>query len=528
MKRWRPNQFWIIGTMLATAMAVGCKRGDPEGAAARTPVAPVVQPPAPVTTAPAAAQTRITDSEITGAVLAQLTSDHASKPGSITVTTTEGIVQLTGTVDNLLAKDRAGRIAEAVRGVRSVSNRIQVHPEKKPDATLAKEVEQALLYNAAADSYEVDATAQGGVVTLTGTVQSWHEKQLAERLTKGVAGVRDVRNNLLVKYTQTRTDAEVDDDVESRLRWDVLVGEGLIDVAVNDGTVKLTGAVGSAAEKSRAYNDAWVRGVQFVDVSALQVDPFVQDQDVRKFQYVRKPDGEIADALRDAALYDPRVNSFNLDITVVDGIANLKGNVDNQKARLAAEALARSTVGVKAVNNMITVRPPAPVADDILEQRIIGALALNPITDSYEIAVNVKNGEAQLSGMVDTQYERAEALDVASRVVGVTQLDNDLTVKEPTTAYVYSSYLDPYEPFVDTWYYVPTSLRTDAEIRDSIQSELLWSPFVDANEIQVSVSAGKATLTGTVDSWYEKNAATENAFEGGANVVVNDLRVEGS
>ena len=44
--------------------------------------------------------------------------------------------------------------------------------------------------------------------------------------------------------------------------------------------------------------------------------------------------------------------------------------------------------------------------------------------------------------------------------------------------------------------------------------------------VVVSVEDGTATLTGTVDTWYERRSATENAFEGGARAVDNDLRVD--
>ena len=71
-------------------------------------------------------------------------------------------------------------------------------------------------------------------------------------------------------------------------------------------------------------------------------------------------------------------------------------------------------------------------------------------------------------------------------------------------------------------------VRSDADIREDIESELAWSPFVDANEVTVSVENGVATLTGTVDTWAEYNAARENAYEGGAASVITKLEVDGS
>jgi osmotically-inducible protein OsmY len=67
--------------------------------------------------------------------------------------------------------------------------------------------------------------------------------------------------------------------------------------------------------------------------------------------------------------------------------------------------------------------------------------------------------------------------------------------------------------------------RSDTEIWEDIRDELWWSPFVDDDEVDVRVDEGTATLTGTVDSMAECQAATENAYEGGAVHVVNKLQI---
>jgi osmotically-inducible protein OsmY len=62
-------------------------------------------------------------------------------------------------------------------------------------------------------------------------------------------------------------------------------------------------------------------------------------------------------------------------------------------------------------------------------------------------------------------------------------------------------------------------------VQEDIEDESWWSPFVDGDDISVVVSDGIATLTGTVDTWAEREAATENALEGGATSAVNKLSV---
>ena len=93
---------------------------------------------------------------------------------------------------------------------------------------------------------------------------------------------------------------------------------------------------------------------------------------------------------------------------------------------------------------------------------------------------------------------------------------------------VYDPYVYPWSPYTFSWY-APAPLRTwksDWAIREDIEDELVWSPFVDANQVQVAVEDGIATLRGTVDTWSERTAAVNNAYEGGASSVVNDLEVE--
>jgi osmotically-inducible protein OsmY len=306
------------------------------------------------------------------------------------------------------------------------------------------------------------------------------------------------------------------------------VYHALIDVKVKDANVVLNGIVGSAAEKSEAYKDAHVAGVKFVDDSGLEVKKWARDMDLRGNKYAKKSDKEIKDALTDALIYDPRVISFKVTPEVDDGIVTLRGTVDNLKAKRAAVQDARNTVGVVWVANRIKVRPGEPLSDQKIEGKIRRALARDPFVQGYEISVDVVNGTARLYGTVDSFFEKAQADDVASRVNGVIMVDNNLIVQEDYDRYTTN-------PYVDDWLYdydwqndyrPRFPVRSDRQIKRNIEKELFWSPFVDADDVNVAVDDGKATLTGSVDSWSEYNAAANNAYEGGAVYVDNDLTVK--
>jgi osmotically-inducible protein OsmY len=205
----------------------------------------------------------------------------------------------------------------------------------------------------------------------------------------------------------------------------------------------------------------------------------------------------------------------------------LRGTADNLKAKRAAAQDARNTVGVLNVKNRLKVRPGLDRSDAEIAESIRKALARNPYVEDYEITVEVDNNVASLYGTVDSYFEKGEADDVASQTKGVMDVENHLTVDYVDEPLVYNPYLDDDYLYDYDWYdYKPyNSYVVDRAIKDEIEDELWWSPFVDSDDVNVSVDNGVARLTGTVDSYSEMDAAVENAFEGGAVWVDNDLKV---
>ena len=482
-----------------------------------------------LSTALAAAVTHeVNGRTISDVVENELARDQAVPSHNIDVLTTVGVVTLSGTVDNVLAKERAAKIAMTVKGVRSVVNKIVVIPPVlRMDRDIRRDIVDALLMDPATDSYEIDVEVVNNAATLSGTVESQQEKILCETVAKGVKGVTAVNNNIDVKLTRERSDDEIKADVEKALEWDAYVDHGLVIVHVEDGTVNLLGTVGSASEKRLALVDAYVRGVKAVDVSELKVERWARDEDLRKKKYAVKTEDAIRKAVEDALILDPRVSSFEIDTEVSGNVVTLRGTVDNLKAKLSAAQDARNTVGVRAVDNRIKVKPNTGINGPMIEKNIEDAFLRDPYVSVYQISVDVTGGVASLSGTVDSYFEKIQAEDIASKINGVIVVDNNLTVRKDYAPHIY-------DPYVDDWYlgdydWYRHDFRypkmSDAEIKDNIDDELFWSPFVDADDVNVTVDEGKAILTGMVDSWSEYFSAEENAYEGGAVYVDNDLIV---
>jgi len=471
----------------------------------------------------------LTDPQICDAVEDRLFMDHAVPFDRIDAKCSDGIVTLTGHSRNILAKERAARLAETIKGVRAIVNRVDVTPlESQTTAELQNDIEAALLADPVADSYElgVQVSASGEVV-LTGSVDSWHEKKLAANVVKGVNGVTSVENRINVAYDTDRPEHEIKPEIEKALRWNALVDESFINVEVSGRRVMLTGTVGSLAEKRQANYESWVAGVRHVDDSKLKIHDWAENPHRRRTNYPTISEDETEDAVVDANLYDPRVNSFQVTPEVTGSIVVLRGTVDNIDAKRAAERNARNTVGVSFVRNRIKVRPTMDRADSKIEEEVHAALLRDPFVDRYEINVHSLDGTVLLTGAVDSYAEKAQAEDVAGRVKGVISVSNALTVSDGDSLVLYEPYTYDYDIYDYGWYdYDPRIVsKPDDEIERAIEDELWWSPYVDSDEIDVSVDDGTATLTGTVDSWLERRAARENCLEAGAIEVMNRLKV---
>lgn len=474
------------------------------------------------------AEPEMTNQTISDKISDEMLLDPGVVSTRLDIQTEDGIVTLSGQVNNILAKERAVRIAETVKGVRAVVNRIEVKPSPlRTDDAIKKDIKTALRTDPATEAREIDVRVNEGAVKLTGKVESYQELDLVRKVAQGVRGVVDLQEEIHVFYKDERPDQEIEEEVQETLRWDSQINDHMITVTVDQGQVKLAGVVGSAAEVRMAKADAWVAGVDDVDTEHLEVDPWIREEKLRGDKFVSKTEEEISSAVQDALLRDPRVKFFNVDVEVTGRTVTLRGTVDNLKARRAAARDAKNTVGVSYVENRLKTRFNQNREDTAIAADVRDAFYRDPYIERFDITVTVLNDTAYLYGKVDSQYEKDRADDLASRVPGVVDVRNFLSVAEQRP-YVSDPYID--DLFIDqdalVRYDRRSPYQSDKEIKNDIQDELWWSPFVSSEKIKVSVDDGIATLKGQVSSWSERRASTENAYEGGALLVDNELVVK--
>ena len=214
-------------------------------------------------------------------------------PFDVGVDAEDGVVTLTGEVDNEAEKILAADIAEGLDGVTRVEDRLQVAAGKEgereanplyrlvTDAETTARIQMRLLWNDTTGGLSIDVDTQDGVVTLTGPVHTEEERQMAERLARRTEGVREVKNALRVAPEETLTrevreaaeeaaktisDAWITARVAASLRFDSTINHGQIDVSTEDGVVTLAGKVPYLFQKKGAAETAReISGVKSVD-----------------------------------------------------------------------------------------------------------------------------------------------------------------------------------------------------------------------------------------------------------------------
>jgi osmotically-inducible protein OsmY len=384
---------------------------------------------------------QVNDGDISAAIQKRALADWGVR-SKLDVEVKNGIVRLSGIVGNILADERAVEIAKSTRGVRAVIDMIMVDVVDKKDEEINREVISALEKDPAVDRPDIDVKVLDGFITLSGTVDSFTEKHLAWRASKAVEGVTGVRNDILVERRPERPDSEIKADVEGRLRDSVLIDSNLIKVSVKDGRVKLAGSVGSDPGKRRVkWTVESVFGVKSADDSELAVKALPGDE-MRRSGYfeVAQSVEAVKNAVRDALLYDPRVDpsGINVEVVIPKGtvdvsiMANvtLAGTVDSLMAKSSAGADAGNTIGVSLVKNNLVVSEGGAASDLELLDKVEKALLADPQLGSFRLRVGVLNGNIRLSGTVSSDSDKKHAEDIVSEVKGVVAVQNSLKIQE--------------------------------------------------------------------------------------------------
>ena len=193
-------------------------------------------------------------------------------------------------------------------------------------------------------SSDIAVGVKDGVVTLSGSVTSYWEKDAAEKAAKRVYGVRGVANDIEVKPPSTRTDTEIARDAVHELERHVSIPSDKIKVTVKNGWVTLEGSVGVEWQYQKILAESAIKGLRGVVgiTNNIEVTPQVSPLEAKR---------QIEEALRRSADLDAR----RIRVEVEGGTVRLYGDVRSWTELREAERAAWSVPGATKVENFIMV-----------------------------------------------------------------------------------------------------------------------------------------------------------------------------
>ncbi len=190
----------------------------------------------------------------------------------IQVSAKDGIITLTGLVENYGKKMAAERAAQRIQGVKIVACDIEVDPDrKKTDAEIAEAVENALHWNSAVNKDQIKIIVDDGWIFLDGTVDWEYERLFAQRSVENLVGVKGVTNNISIKPKPIDA-KELRSKISDAFHRSATIDSSSIKIESDGHKVTLRGKVRSWAEKKEAEQVAWsYPGVMAVD-NQIEID----------------------------------------------------------------------------------------------------------------------------------------------------------------------------------------------------------------------------------------------------------------
>jgi osmotically-inducible protein OsmY len=201
-----------------------------------------------------------------------------------------------------------------------------------------------------------------------------------------------------------------------------------------------------------------------------------------------KTDAQLKTDVLEELKWEPSVNAAHIGVEVREGVVTLAGHVDNYAEKWHAERATQRVAGVRALAVEIDVnlpgisqRPDADIASSAA--RVLDWMGNLP---KGSVKVAVEDGWVTLSGTVDWDYQRRSATQAVRYLLGVTGVSDQVTLKSH-----------------------PVS---QAAVKSAILAALHRRANTEASTIAVDVNGAEVTLTGTADSWAERELVKHSAW----------------
>ena len=204
------------------------------------------------------------------------------------------------------------------------------------------------------------------------------------------------------------------------LFWDTRVDASSVKVAVERGTVTLTGSVPTFEARRAAEEDTWI--VLGVDKVRNQIAVRIVDPEPSS------DDDELLDRINCVLAWDADIDAANIELTVDSGSVVLRGSARYLWEKFRAEQRIVGLLGVKRIRNELEVHPTESVPDEVIASGITDALVRNLNVQAKAIAVEVDEGRVTLSGTVPMHAAHSAAVEAARFTDGVVALEDRIEV----------------------------------------------------------------------------------------------------
>nr|WP_299416055.1 BON domain-containing protein [uncultured Emticicia sp.] len=214
----------------------------------------------------------------------------------------------------------------------------------KSNEDLQRDVQNAIKWEPLLHAAEIGVTAIDGVVTLTGTVDSYAKKYEAEEAAKKVHGLKALVEKIEIKFSSTwkKDDTEIATEILNVLKSEWEIPNDDIIVKVENGWVRLDGEVQwnyqREAAKKVVKQLSGVLGVTNDIKLSAETHDAIEKKDIQ-----------------DALTRNWSISEQDIDVKVLGNKVTLNGTVDSYYQRDEAGRIAWNAPGVISVDNELVV-----------------------------------------------------------------------------------------------------------------------------------------------------------------------------
>ena len=214
----------------------------------------------------------------------------------------------------------------------------------KSNEDLQREVQDAIKWEPLLSAAQIGVIAKDGIITLTGSVDSYSKKSEAEDAAKNVAGVKAIVEKIEVQFgTKGRKeDAEIATEIISSFKWNWEIPNDRIKVRVEDGWVTLEGQLKWNYQKEAAKKATRL----IIGVKGLTNDIIIKSEGN---DLIEKKD------ILQALARNWSTDDQDIHVNVTGNKVTLNGTVDSLYQKDQAEKIAWNAPGVWLVENALGI-----------------------------------------------------------------------------------------------------------------------------------------------------------------------------